>query len=383
MPLDHIKLQDQIHTFISSEVSNHQQVEPQIAQALEALDLFSSNISWMKISANKAEKRVAVPFTEKPSDTFPPPSHAASFNLVCSDGSQIFPDPYNEPNFALVNIGIITIPADPAQAIKPEIISELYQHEKLYKNNELINEARVNLYRDVMEMECLLKVCKNLNSPTIALRDGLLELYHDPRVDSDFQKENSSYQNYLEEMRSAETMVIPAGYVDNPHSQSVLYLLRLCKQEKEKSTDLFFPQLIDRQLFEKKLKSGERSAIFENRLPARQDAALYFFFYLNVSSSGKPCIVRVEIPNWVAENPEQVDMLHFALLEQCAIMGTKPYPYCLYRAHETALVSQQEKDELGKHILSEAVKAGLPNGGKSAKQSAKDLSRLKLLERKR
>lgn len=375
MPLDHINLQDQIHTFVKEESANHQQIKPQMSQALEALERFSNNIPAMKEAAKNTKTRVAVPYTENPNKVFPAPIHAAPYNLVCTDGSQILPDPHSAPVLALINIGLITIPADAAQSIEPRIISKLYQREDLYKKNELISEDLVNLERDVKEMECLQKACQNLKSPTIALRDGLLELYHEPRVNIEFQEKFAAYQVCLKEMES--TKVISAGYVDSPRSQMILDLLRLCKdaENKGKSIDPSFPQIIDRQLFEQKLKSRERSAIFENYLPTRQDPGHFFFFYLNVSSGEKPYIVRVEIPKWVADNPEGVNLLHFALLEQCAIMGTKPYPYCLYRAHETALVSQQEKDELGKHILTELQNAGLPLEEKSAKQSAKDLPR--------
>ncbi len=380
MPVDHIKLQDQIQTFIKDEVVNYQQAEPQILQALKSLEQFSHDISHMQEVAQKANSRIAIPYHENPNAVFPPPSNAVSYNLVCSDGSQILPDPHGAPVFALVNIGIITIVADPAQAIEPKTISKLYQHKDLYKKNELINEELVNLDRDVMEMQLLFEACQGLNSPTIALRDGLLELYHEPRVDSEFQEKFAEYHDSLNKLQDKN--VIPAGYIDKPRSQMVIGLLRLCAgdEDKDKSIDSFFPQIADQKLFEKKLKSGERSAVFENYRPTGQaQTALErsYFFYLNVSSSEKPWIVRVEIPKGVADKPEQVATLHFALLEQCAIMGTKPYPYCLYRAHETALVSQQEKDELGKRILAGMAQVGLPLEEKSAKQSAKDLPRYK------
>ena len=380
MPLDHINLQDQIHTFVKKEAVNHQQVEPQITRTLEVLGRFSKDIPGMKDAANNSKTRIAVPYTENPNAAFPPPSHAVPCNLVCTDGSQIYPDPNNEPVFALVNIGIITIPADSTQAVKPRIISKLYQREDLYKKNDLVSEDLVNLDRDVKEMESLQEACQELDLPAIALRDGLMELYHEPRVDNEFQEKLTAYQDCLKKMKSAK--VIPAGYVDSPRSQMVVALLRLCSEteDKERKIDPSFLQIMDRQLFEQKLKSGERSAIFENYLPTRLDAGKYYFFYLNVSSNEKPYIVRVEIPQWVADDPEGVNLLHFTLLKQCTIMGSRPYPYCLYRAHETALVSQQEKDELGKHLRSKMPNTDTSYKGISAKQSAKNLSRLKKLE---
>ncbi len=383
MPLDNLNLQTQTKTFIEDAISDCKKAELSLEQAVKALENYSKDIPTMQKAIKKAESRVAVPYHENPAKVFPPPSRGKLYNLVCTDGSQIIPNPHEGLVFALVNVGVITIPFDRTQTIKSKIISNLYQHKDLYnQKNELVSEAQVNLDRDVREMECLQKACEYLDFPIIALRDGLLELYHDLRAESEFQKKSPEYQDYF--MKLYDQKVILASYVDKPLSQMVSYLLHLCTRDdkKEKVNNYFYPQIIDQQLFKQKLKSGERSAVFENYLPTRQDTEQCFFFYLNVSSNKNPYIVRVEIPHWVADAPEGVNLLHFALLEQCAIMGSKPYPYCLYRAHETALVSQQEKDELKNWILSEMVKAGYQPNEKSAKQSAKDLPRHKKLERK-
>ncbi|HUV15952.1 MAG TPA: DNA double-strand break repair nuclease NurA, partial [Pelolinea sp.] len=94
-------------------------------------------------------------------------------------------------------------------------------------------------------------------------------------------------------------------------------------------------------LFKQLLSSGERSAIFELRSSssAKYPAELSLhFFCLNVGFVGKPWIARVEIPAWVAFRIESVNLIHQALLAQCRLMGTPPYPYLLHRAYEEAVV---------------------------------------------
>jgi hypothetical protein len=84
--------------------------------------------------------------------------------------------------------------------------------------------------------------------------------------------------------------------------------------------------------------------------------------------------VRVEIPAWVSEDVTKVDLLHSALLEQCAIMGARPYPYLLHRSHEAAVVTLQEKQQIEQMLAITLHKAGGEVGEPSGKQASKDSS---------
>jgi hypothetical protein len=98
------------------------------------------------------------------------------------------------------------------------------------------------------------------------------------------------------------------------------------------------------------------------------------FFYLNVGRPGRPWLARVEIPAWVAEDDLMLDTLHATLVQQCQVMGSRPYPYLLHRAHETAVVSLAERDQITQMIVMELRRRGVQVGEESYKQSAKDLS---------
>ena len=132
----------------------------------------------------------------------------------------------------------------------------------------------------------------------------------------------------------------------------------------------------DLWLFDRLLLPGERSAVFalqaKSKAVYKGPLALHFF-YLNVGQAGHPKSVRVEIPAWVSGEATQIDLLQCALLEQCAIMGARPYPYILHRAHETAVITLQEKQQIEQLLQIELRKSGGEVGEMSGKQSAKDL----------
>ncbi|HEX9013128.1 MAG TPA: DNA double-strand break repair nuclease NurA, partial [Anaerolineaceae bacterium] len=86
----------------------------------------------------------------------------------------------------------------------------------------------------------------------------------------------------------------------------------------------------------------------------------------------QPYLARVELPAWVAEDAQAVDLLHAALVSQSRVLGARPYPYALHRAHEVAVVSLAEKDQLEQMLLAEMARRGMPPGEKSNKQIHKD-----------
>jgi hypothetical protein len=124
------------------------------------------------------------------------------------------------------------------------------------------------------------------------------------------------------------------------------------------------------------LGPGQRSAVFALQSRAEksyQGVLSLHFFYVNVGSEGHPWIARVEVPKWVAGDLEKLGLLHAVLIDQCRTMGPKPYPYLLHRAHETAVVSQDEKAQVEALLLRELRSSGDEVDEGSYKQSAKDL----------
>jgi hypothetical protein len=132
----------------------------------------------------------------------------------------------------------------------------------------------------------------------------------------------------------------------------------------------------DAEIFSRILLPDERSAIFrlQSKSAARfTDALAIHFFYLNVGRDGKAKIARVEIPEWVTQHPDQIDLVQQQLLIQCRQMGSRSYPYILHRSHEIALVSFEERKRLLNMLQIEYLNQGVQSGETSEKQEAKNL----------
>ena len=139
---------------------------------------------------------------------------------------------------------------------------------------------------------------------------------------------------------------LPGTWTNPPPIWSCV-CLELVKAQREKEPPANFRDyhplrgVSDRWLYGEKtnplLGPGERSAVFaiQSKSEKYYKGVLgLHFFYLNVGTEGHPWPVRVEIPKWVADDPEKLNLLHAVLVDQCRMMGSKPYPYLLHRAHE-------------------------------------------------
>jgi hypothetical protein len=200
----------------------------------------------------------------------------------------------------------------------------------------------------------------------------------DSELDTQFQRSLEDYIKVLNDLRSLEA--VTAGYVDKPGSKLVVRLL-----ETALISDAELPEIrhkfplrgvLDIDLYRQLLQPGERSAVFDIQF---RSAASYpgdlhlHFFYLNVGREGHPWLARVEIPAWVAGSPPALDSLHAVLVQQCRVMGSRPYPYMLHRAHEAALVTLSEKEQVTEMIAQELRRRQVEVGETSYKQNAKNL----------
>ena len=68
------------------------------------------------------------------------------------------------------------------------------------------------------------------------------------------------------------------------------------------------------------------------------------FYYVNTGTKEQPVILRIEIPEWVANQPDQLSLTHAGIVEQ-ARFGNG-FPYVLIRSHELAVVTWTEREHL-------------------------------------
>jgi hypothetical protein len=323
--------------------------------------------------------RCAIPLAERLDTSTPPPAGQKSATLLAADGSQIAPDRHAAVLFSLVNVGAIVMHAGSGQAPETYTDSHLLFDDEIYTETGMLTEEAIGQRRDIAERRKLLELAPGCPAPVVALTDGPVELWGAKGAEAEEYRRNLElHKSILSQLQARDVTV--AGYVDKPAADLVIRLLEITLF----STDEEFKNIrkhhslrgvTDRWLYGF-LPGGYRSAVFGLQSGSRTqytgDLALHFF-YLNVGGTQHPWLVRVEIPGWVAGDTGRLDLLHAVLLEQCKIMGAKPYPYILHRAHEIAVVKFEEKQQIGQMLELELRRSGSEMDEISAKQSAKDL----------
>ena len=81
------------------------------------------------------------------------------------------------------------------------------------------------------------------------------------------------------------------------------------------------------------------------------------FFYVNVGDE----IARVETTQWVADDPGALDLLHAAVLDQCA--KGRGYPLALQEAHERAVVKAADRRAFWALVEGSMRRRGLSTSG--------------------
>jgi hypothetical protein len=389
MPINYEQLKPQIQKAGEKIGFQTKECRNQENNAFEKIGLLAGELDLAerlkKILTGKTDQRCAIPGTQLINDSFPLETvPAVSVNILAADGSQINPDRHDEISFGLINTAVFVYRSHSSE--NPRIITEttLLNPEDFELRDTYLNEDQIALKRDVAEREMLAReACLIGNeSPVIALTDGPLELFNLRQSLKEQKPLIDQYEASLEQLAAAG--VIAAGYIDRPQADLVIRMLDLLLQlpdENQTSRHSYFPLVCDSDLFSLVLKPGERSAIFElNSKSNREmnDRTKLSFFYLNTGRENEPVIIRVEIPAWVAGDEKAVKLLHACLMEQNRILGTKPYPYVLHRAHECAVVPLQEKERIKDLLLRELVAQGERISGKSNKQTMKDISGKKI-----
>ena len=318
-------------------------------------------------SASKPEARCALPLNEPINAVHPQPAlPGTQVRLLACDGSQISPSRHDEISFALINTAIVEYIA--RSGCTPRILTRT----RLLPFDDLPNENPLGVQRDAAEKRFLAEIAAETghNIPTFALCDGPLELFTDT---PDMKGQELLKAEYLEALRQlAEARVPAAGYIDRPRSDLVLRMLSLLHGA---DPDADKAEANDSMIFSRLLGPGERSAVFgmNSRLNKELAEELRLcFFYLNIGRPGHPYICRVELPAWAANDEIIPDLLHGTLLEQCQMLGGHPYPFILHRAHESAVITFAEKEEVKGMLLREMTVNGLTPPEKSNKQIAKD-----------
>ena len=368
MPINYLSLQPQITQMAVAANTRKTEIESRLEQCRHTLDEYANEIPALQQKVEKAisdEKslRCAVPVSEALTAHLAAAEINDPYTILAADGSQITPNPHEAVFYGLVNVGVFRMTIGKGETPQTNTWSDLIYEESDPDNREIISEDLISLRRDVFEREILSRLAKQEQAPLLTLTDGPLELYHEPREDKNFRNYFKKYINALNELALLNT--ITAGYIDRPRAALLVNLLELVAPPgpNGETPDHPFAGVSDLALMAGLLQPEERSAVFalQSRSASQfEDQISLHFFYLNVGTTARPSIARVEVPRWVAYSNHSINLLHAALVSQARQAGAAPYPYALLRAHETAVVKMDEHEYLDALIQTELISQGLP-----------------------
>ena len=159
----------------------------------------------------------------------------------------------------------------------------------------------------------------------------------------------------LEGLRQAPALAL-ASYISNPRSAEVVDALRIaecpymppncdrhCRHistPQGRPCDGVAAGVRDADLFRERLGAGDRSPVFEShsRILDRYGGHKVHFFYVSTGDE----IARIEVPQWVASDPQRLDIAHALALDQ--VHRGQGYPVALMEAHEQAVVRGGDRE---------------------------------------
>jgi hypothetical protein len=382
MPVDYQQIREQILKKGPAALRRQEYLEKKIDEAYALLMEYSRQLQTLQALVETAQNlnpdlRCAVPGSQPLTQTFPAPVDDCPSVILAADGSQINPDRHNQIEFGVINTGAIRFA--PGQPPKEIVESRLLLGDELQLESGPLTEEYVALLRDLSERLLLAKVAEIESLPVVTLTDGQLELFHRGEETRAYEDRFQEYLNALRRLN--EIQAVTAGYVDRPKGDLVVRLLELTMVSRSELKEVHQLRPLrwvpDARLFERILAPGERSTVFkiQSRYSAKFPGQLALhFFYVNVGDQRRSHLARVEIPAWVAENDQLLCRLHAALIVQSSPLGNRPFPYAIHRAHEIAVVRQEEKQQINDMIAQEYLRLGMDPGDRSNKQIAKDHS---------
>ncbi|MBP7693256.1 MAG: DNA double-strand break repair nuclease NurA [Anaerolineales bacterium] len=372
MALDLSQLTQAVNALSANAAQRAAELEAQLPVARAILAALGPADDDLRRKIAKAGKRWpgAIPTAEAVGAAFPLPPHPARVNVLAADGSQIYPDRHGVALYYLINTGRIAFRHGSGQAPRVASRAEVfYEDADLYEpEGGQIAAVKIDAERDCRELGALAELAQTeTDAPAVALVDNGLLLYLTLQAPNQKMVDEllGAYLTELDRLRA--TGAAAAGVVDRPRAANVVRLLQLATLELDEISDQAlrdlgpFTHLTDGLVFHL-LKPGERSALFVNASPANQDnyrprGHTVYFFYLNAGRPGRDAVLRVEVPEWVAQDPAQLDLVHTAIVEQCRV--TDGFPYVLMRAHELAVVTMAERREFEQMVVGGLLRRGL------------------------
>ncbi len=386
--LDFAAVKRQINGMVSDQRNRREEFAQRVQRAWEQMMVWSGDWTPLieKIAGSKTSWLLAR-IAEPAHRVHPRPPRPPQITVIATDGSQIFPDRHEVSDCYLLNIGAVALHygtgARPLLTSRPLLFSQDDDLTVQWNGRRIpVTPEIIGLKRTLLEMQELVQLATKCHSerseesqngeiprsenrnarcaqndtgiPTLALVDGTLIQWTLEGKPTDYKTNVlKTYLGHLDTLRENRAPI--AAYISAPGSADVVNALRvgLCPysfancdfcEYKHKPDPLPCAPMegvTDAILFSRLLSNiGERSAIFRSAssILAEYGEHEVCFFYLNVGAE----IARVEIPRWVAEDDELLDLVHSGVAAQ-AEKG-RGYPIAIAEAHEQAVVRGAERE---------------------------------------
>ncbi len=373
MSLDFQQIRKQVQRLGQSAPQRENRLKELRQRAWELLQAHANELDSLRqkvesvVRTHDPSLRCAVPAREALTTHGPVPALNKEIILLAADGSQIYLDRHASVEYFLINIGVLRMDYRNPQTPHITVEGDLYYGDDLNVGGAYPSEEKVSLLRDLRERQMLAELVEALGEPAITLSDGRLELWGASPEEERGETGEHSLGAFLEALRRLrDAGATAAGYVDKPGEDYLVRLLEIASLPAEDAKDRPLLGIRDVDLLHRILAPGERSAVYavQSRTARtyrrKHESLAPHFFYLNVGRAGRPWLARVDILGWVADDPQKLNDLHAVLLHQCGMLGSRPYPYALHRAHEIARVTPDEKAQLELMIANELRKHGVP-----------------------
>jgi len=311
------------------------------------------------------------------SQRYEAPPYPAEFAVIATDGSHIEVDRHSSVRCYLINIGRVLLRYGESPDATLDSRATLFFGDDLMITDpigraELIEGALLDAKRAIEECRALAEMASELpgRQPTLALIDGSLVLWGlSPRDYEGYIKDELLNRQYLgsfdimKQVSKGGSFAL-ASYISFPRSADVVNALKValcpsdvadcernCSGRRQRECDAI-AGVQDADIFDALLDRGQRSTLFSSGskfVRNHYGEHQVHFFYLKLEEE----VVRVEIPQWIAERDDLVGLVHTLIMDQCR--RGHGYPVALMEAHEKAVVTAADRE--GFRLLMEQAMA--------------------------
>ena len=368
MGLDLGQVAPQIEEMASRLKEGWQEARERLGLALKTLQLHQG--AWQGLGEKCQSARttwLVAGLVEGLGEPHPLPPLPPQFSVLGVDGSQIALDRHMPVRCYLINGGLARLDygREPSAGLvrRARLFSreeDLVMPDPSGLRAEPVEGALLAARRWLEEVAFLAEALKEEGPfPVLALLDGSLVLWGlAGQACRDFVRQALLDRGLVPILDGMEALarkgpLALASYISLPRSTDVVNALRValcpyeppdcdrhCRGKKDRECN-GVAGVEDRALFALLLKAGERSPLFLTRSSVVEEhygRHQVFFFYLK----GEEEMARVEVPSWVAQRKELVDLAHALVFDQVRRGGG--YPVALAEAHEQAVVSAQDRE---------------------------------------